>query len=103
MFSQFLLVEKYYDKNILVDSAIGALSTCVRLLRWREYETVLTTYLGKLRSCGLTYQKQLIKIVSGLLDAFHFDLHKAYEDENAKEVLPPAPSVEDEESEYVSK
>ncbi|KAI5700611.1 hypothetical protein M8J75_001199, partial [Diaphorina citri] len=102
MFSQFLLVEKYYDKNILVDSAIGALSTCVRLLRWREYETVLTTYLGKLRSCGLTYQKQLIKIVSGLLDAFHFDLHKAYEDENAKEVLPPAPSVEDEESEQAN-
>lgn len=94
MFSQFLLNEKYLDKNTLVDAAISALSTCARLLRWREYESLLTSFLSKLKSCGFTLQKQLIKIISALLDAFHFDLSKAY-DGNKVEVELPEPVEHD--------
>lgn len=47
-----------------------------RLLPWHQYEALLRYYLGKLRASSL-YQKQLVRIVMNILDAFHFDLSKA--------------------------
>nr|CAD7588809.1 unnamed protein product [Timema genevievae] len=47
-----------------------------RLLPWHQYETVLRYYLTKL-GLHIEYQKQLVRIVVAILDAFHFDLSRA--------------------------
>lgn len=45
------------------------------LLPWHQYEMVLRFYLGKLREKD--FQKQAIRIVVAVLDAFHFNLARA--------------------------
>ncbi|XP_063244418.1 small subunit processome component 20 homolog [Bacillus rossius redtenbacheri] len=74
--SRFLLSDKYATKNSIVDAAIQTVGTVCRLLPWHQYETILKYYLTKLRSSG-EHQKQLIRIVVAVLDAFHFDLSRA--------------------------
>lgn len=71
----YLCNEKYASKNSLVDAAIDVLNTVCRLLPWHQYELVLKYYLGKLRH-KTEYQRQLVRIVVAILDAFHFDLSK---------------------------
>jgi len=48
-----------------------------RLLPWRQYETSLRFYLAKLRY-KVDFQKQLVRTVVAILDAFHFDLSRAH-------------------------
>lgn len=74
--SQFISSEKYASKNSLVDAAVKAISVVSRLLPWHQYEALLRYYLGRLRMSSL-FQKQLVRIVMNILDAFHFDLSKA--------------------------
>ncbi|KAK3932177.1 Small subunit processome component 20-like protein [Frankliniella fusca] len=74
--SQFISSEKYASKNSLVDAAIKAVSVVSRLLPWHQYEALLRYYLGRLRMSSV-FQKQLVRIVMNILDAFHFDLSKA--------------------------
>ena len=47
-----------------------------RLLPWHQYETSLRFYLAKLRY-QVDFQKQLVRTVVAILDAFHFDLSRA--------------------------
>lgn len=75
--SSYLLVEKYAQKNSLIDSAVEALKTICKLLPWHQYESILKFYLGKLRY-KKEFQRQLVKIVVAVLDAYHFDLSKAH-------------------------
>ena len=75
LISYYLCTEKYVNKHSLIDSAIEALGTIARLLPWHHYEVLLKFYLNQLKS-KLTYQKQLVKVIVVLLDAFHFDLSK---------------------------
>jgi U3 small nucleolar RNA-associated protein 20 len=47
-----------------------------QLLPWHQYETILRFYLTKLRY-EVDFQKQLVRTVVAILDAFHFDLSRA--------------------------
>ncbi|XP_054276631.1 small subunit processome component 20 homolog [Macrosteles quadrilineatus] len=74
--SNFLCSEKYQNKNTIVDAAIEVLGTVCKMLPWHQYELVLRFYLGKLKS-SVEYQKQLVRIIVIILNAFHFDLSNA--------------------------
>lgn len=52
-----------------------------RILPWQQYETLLKLYLNKMRQ-SIDFQKQTVRIVSGILDSFHFDLSRAPERES---------------------
>lgn len=68
--------EKYAAKHGLVTSAIEAIGSVCHLLPWFQYESVLKYYLKSMRF-NVEYQKQMVRIVMQILDAFHFDLSKA--------------------------
>lgn len=51
-----------------------------RILPWQQYETLLKFYLNKMRQ-SIDFQKQTVRIVSGILDSFHFDLSRTAERE----------------------
>ena len=53
------------------------IGTACRLLPWHQYETSLRFYLAKLRY-QIDFQKQLVRTVVAILDAFHFDLSRAH-------------------------
>lgn len=72
----FLGDDKYTDKNTLIDACIEVVSACCRLLPWYHYEVILKLYLNKIRTTT-EHQKQLTRILIGILDAFHFDFSKA--------------------------
>ncbi|XP_013199858.2 small subunit processome component 20 homolog [Amyelois transitella] len=67
--------DKYTDKNTLIDACIEVISTCCRLLPWYHYEVILKLYLNKMRH-STDHQKQLTRILIGIIDAFHFDFSK---------------------------
>lgn len=71
----YLCDDKYSDKNTLIDACIEVVSTCCRLLPWYHYEVILKLYLNKMRHSS-DHQKQLTRIIVGILDAFHFDFSK---------------------------
>lgn len=72
----FLGDDKYTEKNTLIDACIEIVATCCRLLPWYHYEVILKLYLNKIRTTT-EHQKQLTRILIGILDAFHFDFSKA--------------------------
>ncbi|CAH1392234.1 unnamed protein product [Nezara viridula] len=76
MISYFLLSPKYAEKNTIIDSAITAIGSICRLLPWKYYSPILRNYLAKLKS-STDYQKQMTRLVSEVLNAFHFDLSEA--------------------------
>ncbi|XP_014242650.1 small subunit processome component 20 homolog [Cimex lectularius] len=74
--SYYLLSKKFSNKNTILDSAIGAVGTACRLLPWHQYQNVLLYYLGKLQT-EPDFQKQIVRILVEILNAFHFDLSQA--------------------------
>lgn len=68
-----------------------------RLLPWYQYQTVLKYYLFKLRTI-VEYQRQCVRLVIAILDAFHFDLSQAG---NAPKEEPITETKEDQEPEEV--
>lgn len=74
--SLYLCSDKFGAKHTLVDAAIECVGAVCHLLPWFQYETILKFYLKKLRTSG-DYQKQLVRIIMGILDSFHFDLTNA--------------------------
>ncbi|PZC82298.1 hypothetical protein B5X24_HaOG210854 [Helicoverpa armigera] len=73
--SMYICDDKYTDKNTLIDACIEVVSTCCRLLPWYHYEVILKLYLNKMRNSS-EHQKQLTRILVGIIDAFHFDFSK---------------------------
>ncbi|XP_014674072.1 PREDICTED: small subunit processome component 20 homolog [Priapulus caudatus] len=69
----FLFHETYAQQQNIVDDAINTLGATCALLPWKHYEVLLRRYLSKL-SKQPEYQKQSIKCIVVILDAFHFDL-----------------------------
>lgn len=66
-----------------------------RILPWQQYETLLKLYLNKMRQ-SIDFQKQTVRIVSGILDSFHFDLSRAAERESkSMQVLCSIKNTED--------
>ncbi|KAF6203330.1 hypothetical protein GE061_003748 [Apolygus lucorum] len=74
--SHYLLSDKYKNKNTIVDSAIKAVGTVSQYLPWHQYQAVLVYYLGKLQE-GVDFQRQVVRILVDILNAFHFNLTKA--------------------------
>lgn len=56
---------------------LQTIGTVCRLLPWHQYEISLRFYLAKLRY-QVDFQKQLVRTVVSILDAFHFDLSRAH-------------------------
>jgi len=56
---------------------LQTIGTVCWLLPWHQYETSLRFYLAKLRN-QVDFQKQLVRTVVAILDAFHFDLSRAH-------------------------
>ncbi|XP_012255555.2 small subunit processome component 20 homolog [Athalia rosae] len=79
--SSYLCSETFANKNSIVDAAIETVGTVCRLLPWHQYEVILKYYLDKLRS-STEFQKQTIRTVVAILDAFHYNLSKYKEPEN---------------------
>ncbi|XP_052896800.1 small subunit processome component 20 homolog [Anopheles moucheti] len=74
--SHYICHDEYKMQTNLVEEAGNCIINLCRLLPWRGYHTVLQLYLRKLKY-SWEYQKQLLRIVIGIMDAFHFDLSTA--------------------------
>lgn len=77
--TRYLLSEKHSSKHTLVDAAIEAVGVMCELLPWQQYHAVLRHYLQRLRQAH-SQQKQCVRLVVRVLDAFHFDLTNAHTD-----------------------
>ncbi|KAH8321513.1 hypothetical protein KR074_007240 [Drosophila pseudoananassae] len=77
--TRYLLSEKHSGKHTLVDAAIEAVGVMSEFLPWTQYHAVLRYYLQKLRHAQ-GQQKQCVRLVVRILDAFHFDLTQAQTD-----------------------
>lgn len=80
--TRYLLNEKHVGKHTLVDAAIEAVGVMCELLPWQQYHVVLRHYLQRLRQAH-SQQKQCVRLVVRVLDAFHFDLTNAHADVSA--------------------
>uniref|UniRef100_A0A182QJF3 Uncharacterized protein n=1 Tax=Anopheles farauti TaxID=69004 RepID=A0A182QJF3_9DIPT len=80
--SHYIAHDEYKKQTNLVQEASSCVINLCRLLPWRGYQSVLQEYLRKLKF-NFEYQKQLLRLVIGIMDAFHFDLSaaKAVEEE----------------------
>ncbi|EDW01413.1 GH20469 [Drosophila grimshawi] len=74
--TRYLLSEKHAGKHTLVDVAIESVGVMCELLPWQQYHAVLRHYLQRLRLAH-GQQKQCVRLVVRILDAFHFDLTNA--------------------------
>ncbi|XP_051172265.1 small subunit processome component 20 homolog [Leptopilina boulardi] len=83
--ASYLCNEDFLNKNSIVDAAIEVVGTVCRLLPWHQYEIILKFYLDKMRHSH-DFQKQIIKIIVVILDAFHYDLSKYKV--NSNEIIP---------------
>uniref|UniRef100_A0A2M4B845 Putative u3 small nucleolar rna-associated protein 20 n=1 Tax=Anopheles marajoara TaxID=58244 RepID=A0A2M4B845_9DIPT len=71
--SHYICNENYRTQTSIIDEATNSIVQMCRMLPWRSYQAVLLQYLRRLKYCW-DYQKQLLKIVIGIMDAFHFNL-----------------------------
>lgn len=81
MITFYLCNEKYANKNSLLDAVIEAVKTICHLLPWHPYEIILKFYLRKLQYKS-EYQRQLVRVVTAILDGFHYDLSKGQIEKN---------------------
>ncbi|XP_023019456.2 LOW QUALITY PROTEIN: small subunit processome component 20 homolog [Leptinotarsa decemlineata] len=93
--THYLCKEKFSSKNSLIDAAIETVGTACRILPWHQYEGVLKYYLTKL-SGKLDFQKQLVRLIVSILDAFHFDLRRAILNETETQIAETNKSEEKE-------
>lgn len=96
--TSYLLMEKFAQKNSLIDASIESLKIITRLLPWHQYESILRFYLTKLRT-KREFQKQLVRIVVAVLDSYHFDLSKVITEpeeytKQSVEIIEPTESME---------
>lgn len=74
--SAYIANDKHAMHHGLITSAIETIGAVCHLLPWHQYETILKYYIKNMRF-NVQYQKQMVRIVMHILDAFHFDLSKA--------------------------
>lgn len=67
----------WYLTHLWTSSSVflQALGAVCLYLPWYQYQTVLLYYLGRLQA-GVEYQRQIVRILVEILNAFHFDLSK---------------------------
>lgn len=81
--SHYLCNDKYVSKNSMIDAALETFGVVCRLLPWHQYEGVLKYYLSKLRY-KVEFQRQLVRLIVTILDAFHYDLKKGFIESNSE-------------------
>ena len=69
----YLFNEEYAKHNHLIDAALECLQAIARCLSWPNYEKLLRFYLTNMTR-QIEHQKQAVKAVVAILNAFHFDL-----------------------------
>lgn len=69
----YMFSEEYEKHNHLVDAALECLHAVARCLSWHNYEKLLRFYLSNMTR-QMEFQKQAVKAVVAILNAFHFDL-----------------------------
>ncbi|XP_053675225.1 small subunit processome component 20 homolog [Anopheles nili] len=74
--SHYICHDEYKKQTSLVEEAGNCIINLCRLLPWKSYHGVLQQYLRRLKF-SWEYQKQLLRIVIGIMDAFHFNLSSA--------------------------
>ncbi|XP_053694515.1 small subunit processome component 20 homolog [Sabethes cyaneus] len=74
--STYLCNESYKKKAKLTEAAGKCVALIGRMLPWPSYKMLLKQYLNRMKH-SIDYQKQLIKIVVGLLDNFRYDVFTA--------------------------
>ncbi len=62
--------------NFVVMLCFQALKVVCLLSPWRQYERILKQYILEMRK-NVSLRKQAIRIVSAILDCFHFDISQA--------------------------
>jgi len=67
---------------------LQALKIICHFCPWRQYEKILKLYILEMRK-NVALRKQAIRIVSTILDAFHFDISQADDDDDVEKA--PAP------------
>jgi U3 small nucleolar RNA-associated protein 20 len=65
------------------------------MLPWAEYEAILRFHLGRLPRM-LDYQKQLVRTVIAVLNAFHFDMSSLEKKSTETEIKIPSEVIEEE-------
>ena len=73
-----LLSDTFAKNSDLVDQAIDLVGAVNGALPWPMYENNVKYYL-EMFAKDATHQKQLVKIVTAILDGFHFNLNKELE------------------------
>ncbi|XP_077531499.1 small subunit processome component 20 homolog [Haemaphysalis longicornis] len=97
----YLFSNTHAKHTALVDAAIEAVGALCLRLPWRYYEGTLLRYIGQLQK-DPEHHKAAIRLVVGILDAFHFDLSKSKgirERPGAKEPAPEPSQAETESAE----
>ncbi|XP_058063930.1 small subunit processome component 20 homolog [Anopheles bellator] len=84
--SYYVCNDDFRKQTNLVEEAGNSIINICRTLPWRNYQAVLQHYLTRLKY-SWEYQKQLLRIVIGIMDAFHFDLSAAAQ-ENMEQCQP---------------
>ncbi|XP_078326712.1 small subunit processome component 20 homolog isoform X1 [Crassostrea virginica] len=74
--TSFLLDETYTKAQGLQESAIDAMATLCKQLPWHVYINQLKYFLSLL-SKKFEKKKLLVRVIVGILDAFHFDLRNS--------------------------
>ncbi|KAK8782799.1 hypothetical protein V5799_015864 [Amblyomma americanum] len=74
--SCYLFNNAYTKHTALVDAAIDVVGALCGRLPWRHYEATLSRYLLQLQRDS-EHHKMAVRLVVGILDAFHFDLSKS--------------------------
>ncbi|CAG9807193.1 unnamed protein product [Chironomus riparius] len=70
----FLCTDEYQRKSKVIEAAIEYVSCICRFMPWNQYEIVLKHYIRKMMNDSKAYQKQLVKLIPAILDAYHFEL-----------------------------
>lgn len=69
----FLCAGEYRKKSKVIEAAIDYVTAICKFLPWINYERLLISYVRKMKSES-GYQKQLVKLIPAIMDAFHFGL-----------------------------
>lgn len=78
--------DRTVDHNLLHQCTL-TLSALAKLLPWNHYYRVLQTYLGYIKEDN-EKEKVFVRVVIGILDAFHFDLqHIELSDESVQKIM----------------
>lgn len=62
----------YDQQTIVVTAAIDCIGALASRLPWRNYAKLLQQFLSQQKPLEPKYQKQRVKVLASILDAFHF-------------------------------